>query len=321
MYRPTKKIHQTEKHGTLGEGFSRFTQQKRIENVSYKTQEIYENAWKFFGPHLQTFGEQTGSDEDFDAPANRKAWEKRIVKLIMDAIDARQSGERPVSPISVNVYLRVVNTFLKWLKDEDEYLQFAWKVKELETAKGDRREIFPDEDVTALQKYKPVSFNQHRAWTIAMLMLDCGIRIEEALSLTVADIDYDSDVLKVIGKGNKARAVPISLSKALLNKYVSKHMPKAAKFVFGTASGKMMSQRNALRDIHVVQRKAKITPLSWHSFRHTFASGFLRRGGKIDKLQRILGHADLRTTAIYLHLGNEYLTDDHEMHSSLTPMG
>ncbi len=39
------------------------------------------------------------------------------------------------------------------------------------------------------------------------------------------------------------------------------------------------------------------------------------------KLQRIMGHADIRTTMIYLHLANEYITDDHEMHSSLTPMG
>jgi integrase/recombinase XerD len=299
---------------------ARFEQQKRIENVSYKTQEVYENAWKFFGPRLQTFGQQTGTDADFDQAASRKAWEKRIVSLIMTAIDERQSGARPVSPITINVYLRAINTFLRWLRVEDEYLQFPWKVKELEVPKGDRREIFSDDDIERLQKYKPTSFSQTRAWTIAMLMLDCGIRIEEALSLTVADIDYDGDILRIVGKGNKARAVPISLIKPVLNRYITKHMPERAAYVFGTTSGKMMSQRNALRDIGVVQRAAKMTLHSWHSFRHSFASGYLRRGGKIDKLQRILGHADLRTTSIYLHLGNEYLTDDHEMHSSLTPI-
>ena len=238
----------------------------------------------------------------------------------MTAIDERQSGPRPVSPITINLYLRVVNTFLRWLRVEDEYLQFPWKVKELEVPTGDRREIFSDDDVLALQKYKPASFSQTRAWTIAMLMLDCGIRIEEALSLTVADIDYDSDILRIVGKGNKQRHVPISLSKPILNKFITKHMPSKAKYVFGTASGRMMSQRNALRDLAVAQRAAKMTPHSWHSFRHTFASGYLRRGGTVDRLQRILGHADLRTTSIYLHLGNEYLTDEHEAHSSLTPI-
>jgi site-specific recombinase XerD len=320
MYRPNKKIHLLEKHGVLGEAFTRFAQMKRIENVSFKTQEIYENSWKFFGPHLEKFGTMTGDETDFETPANRKAWEKRIVNLIMTAIDERQSGEKPVSPITVNVYLRVINTFLRWLNKEDEYLQFAWKVKELETPKGDRREIFSDDDVAALQKYKPTSFSQLRAWTIAMLMLDSGIRIEEALGLAVADIDYDSDILRIVGKGDKARAVPISLIKPILYRWVSKHMPPTAKFVFGTASGKMLSQRNALRDLAVVMSKAKMTPHSWHSFRHTFATGYLRRDGKIDKLQRIMGHADIRTTMIYLHMANEYLTDDHEMHSSLTPI-
>src|ERR1022692_2520630 len=118
-HRPNKKIVLTQKAGVLGEAFTRFAQQKRIENISHKTQEVYENAWKFFGPHLQTFGQMTGTEDDFDQPASRKAWEKRIVSLIMTAIDERQSGERPVSPITVNVYLRVINTFLRCLRVED----------------------------------------------------------------------------------------------------------------------------------------------------------------------------------------------------------
>jgi integrase/recombinase XerD len=319
-YRPAKKIHLIKKNGVLGEAFSRFEQDKRIQNVSHKTQEVYENTWKFFGRHLETFGEQTGTDLDFEAPSNRKAWEKRIVNLCMTAIDDRQRGERPVSPITVNVYLRVINTFLKWLKVEDEFLKFDWKIKPLEVPTGDRREIFTDEDVEALQKFKPTSFNQTRAWTISMLMLDSGVRIEEALSLTVPDIDYDGDIIRIVGKGNKSRPVPISIIKPILNRYVSKHMPKTAKYVFGTRSGRMMLQRNALRDLRVVQRKAKMTPLSWHSYRHTFGTGYLRRGGKIDKLQRIMGHADIRTTQIYLHMAKEYITEDHETYSSLMPM-
>lgn len=126
-YRPTKKIHLLKKCGILCEAFLRFQGEKRIKHVSYKTLEVYENAWKFFGSHLETFGQMTSTDADFDGPANRRQWEKRIVHLIHTAIAERQESENPVSPLTVNVYLRVINTFLKWPKDEDETLNNEWK--------------------------------------------------------------------------------------------------------------------------------------------------------------------------------------------------
>jgi integrase/recombinase XerD len=319
-YRPAKKIHLSQKHGILGEAFTRFEGDKRIKKVSHRTIELYEYAWKFFAAHLEPFGQMTGDeDTDFESPT-RKQWEKRIVTRINAAILERDESDDPVSPVTVNTYLRVINTFLKWLKDEDESLKFKWKVASLEVPTGQRREIFTDEEVSKLLKFKPKSFNQTRAWTIAMVMLDCGIRIEEALTLTIQDIDWDGDLLTIIGKGNKLRRVPIAASKSILHRFVSKHMPQTAKYIFGTRTGKIMSQRNSLRDIGVVQRKSGVRDLSWHCYRHTFATGYLRRGGRIDKLQRILGHADIKTTMVYLHMEPSYVTEDHENFSSLTPM-
>ena len=91
-------------------------------------------------------------------------------------------------------------------------------------------------------------------------------------------------------------------------------------YVFGTHTGKQMIQENASRDLRVVKRKCGVRPLSFHSFRHTFATGFLRRGGNIYKLQQIMGHADLKTTAVYLHLAAEYVTEGHDAFTSLTPI-
>jgi integrase/recombinase XerD len=317
MYRPNKVVELAPKSGELGKAFLRFEKDRRVHKVSYKTLQLYENAWKFFGPKLQTWGEMTGTDSDFEKPATRKLAEKQIPALVMDAIEERQAGPDPLKAASLNMYIVVANTFLKWLKNVDELLQFDHKIEAVEDEKGNRRKIFSDADVAKLMRYKPGSFSQKRAWTIAMLMLDCGCRIEEALTLTKEDIDLDNDLVTLIGKGNKLRRVPITQVGVHLSRWINKQMPSTAKYIFGTATGTMLTQENASRDVRVVQRKAGMAPLSWHSYRHTFATIYLRNG-KIDKLQRILGHSDLRTTAVYLHMDDSYVTDDHENVSPLS---
>ena len=139
---------------------------------------------------------------------------------------------------------------------------------------GDRREFFRDDEILRLQNYRPKSFNQTRAWTIAMCMLDTGVRIDE-VTLVLDDVDMHSEVITILGKGNKRRVVPMStMFRQLLFRYTQKTAPGFT-YVFGTSRGTKTSQRNALRDIGVVERKAGIRELSWHSFRHTFATGFL----------------------------------------------
>jgi integrase len=153
-------------------------------------------------------------------------------------------------------------------------------------------------------------------------MLGNGMRIDEALSLTKPDINFHDDMIRIEhGKGNKTRHVPIPLAlKPLLHRYIDKTMPPTAKYVFGTANGTPLSQRNALRDIGVVLRKAKVRQLSWHCFRHTFATGYLMRGGPIHKLQKFLGHARMETTLVYLHMAESHYMQDHDDYSSLTPL-
>jgi len=182
---------------SLGDRFERFKRYKMIQRVAKKTLEVYDNTWKFFGPGMESVDLSMKmalrDEEEFptnlepcaQATAKRllKEEEKQIVDAIKQTIRDRQTGDRPVSPVTVNVYLRVVNTFLRWLKIEDEYLDFDWRVKSLEVPTGERRQMFTDDEISALIKFRPKSFNQTRAWSIAMVMLDTGIRIDEALSL------------------------------------------------------------------------------------------------------------------------------------------
>jgi integrase/recombinase XerD len=274
----------------LGFQFERFKQDKMIQRVAKKTLEVYDNAWKFFGPSLEKLDLSMlmayRDEEEFPtnlAPGAQvtakrflKYEEQRIVDAIKSTIRERQIGSRPVSPVTINVYLRVMNTLLRWLKHEAQFLTYDWRVKPLEEPKGERRQIFTEDEVQRLIRFRPKSFNQTRAWTIAMTMLDTGIRIDEALSLEERHVTFDSDIIFVEdGKGEKSRYVPVSeILRPILYRYITRTKPKNTALVFGTHKDTKMSQRNALRDIHVVERAADVRPLSWHCYRHTMATGY-----------------------------------------------
>lgn len=286
-----------------------------VKNVSPKTLELYEMAWKFFGPQLDTVKLDTKGKK---GDARQKA-ERVLVDAMQISRAMAKLKKRKITANSINIYGRVMCSFLNFLTAEG-IISNKFTLKPLEEVTGQRREFFGDTEVTAIQSFRPKSFNQTRAHTIALCMLDCGLRIDEALSLTPDRIDTHSEILKILGKGKKKRIVPMSsMFRLILYRYTQKTAPDFP-FVFGTSKGTKMSQRNALRDIKVVLRKAGVRELSWHCFRHTFATGFLRRGGGIHKLQRLLGHEDLKTTEVYLHLVDDYFTEGHDEVSSLKPI-
>jgi site-specific recombinase XerD len=306
-----------EKKGEWGIRFSRFeTSQRAQKRLSENTVSIYENAWKFLAPAFEP-----DNDPYQAVPTSVKEKERMIVERIEAIILERMDGKKPLSASSINIYTRVANTFLKWLHEYDDVLKYRWTIKKQSVETGATRDIFTEDEITKLRLYKPTSLNQKRTWTMAMMMLDDGMRIAEALSLTLPAINFDNDMIYISnGKGKKSRYVEITPAlKPILFRYVDKIMPKTSKFIFGTLKGTKLTSRNALRDISVVLNKAKVRVLSWHCFRHTYATGYLVRGGRIEKLQKILGHSKIETTQIYLHMAQTYYTQNNADFSSLTP--
>ena len=140
---------------------------------------------------------------------------------------------RKITATSINIYGRVMCTFLNFLKTEGIF-ENVFKLEPIEEASGLKREWFRDDEVIALQNYRPKTFNQTRAWTIAMFMLDSGVRIDEALDMMPGDIDMYSEVIRVRGKGDKTRQVPMSsMFRQILYRYMHKTAPDYP-YVFGT---------------------------------------------------------------------------------------
>ena len=137
----------------------------------------------------------------------------------------------------------------------------------------------------------------------------------------VQNVDLDNLVLRVNRKGSRQRLVPISMEgRKHLFRWLQTYGRGRGRWVFTVTSGGRMNHRNLYRDVVTLCQKigvlARVHP---HAFRHCFAVSYIRRGGDIYRLSRILGHASLSTTQIYLRsMGIEHLQEGHERFSPLS---
>ena len=269
-----------------------FTQERKyLKNVTPRTLTWYRHSFKAFE----------------GAIGNKAEIVERIAKM----------RERGINPISVNTYLRCINAYLRWL--HIEHGQPLIKIPRLKEEQTVLATLTPDH-VKRLIQFSPKGRNLKRAHTLTLLVLDTGLRFAEALSLTWDRVDLDNLVLKVLGKGGKHRVVPLSLEcrKVL---YRWKQQQRGTDLLFPTRSGIQSSQRNVGRDVRLLGQRLGITGVRFspHTFRHSFAVGYLRAGGNVLYLQRILGHSSLEMTNRYTRsLGIDDLSAVHSKLSLLS---
>jgi integrase/recombinase XerD len=172
--------------------------------------------------------------------------------------------------------------------------------------------------VAALAAYRPRSLTGKRAHAAACLILDCGARLAEVLQLRASDLLLEDLLVRIHGKGGKERFVPISPGlRRILWSWIKGKRPD--EFVLATQGGPPLSARNGLRDLHIIFRHLGIegSRLAWHALRHTFAVNYIRAGGDVFRLQRILGHSTLEMTRHYVNLQTEDLQAVHQRFSVL----
>lgn len=160
---------------------------------------------------------------------------------------------------------------------------------------------------------------QLRDKAIFELLYSAGLRISEAVELKVIDVDLKNKFLKVLGKGNKERIVPIGdEAKRLIEKYLNDSRPiilgnRISEYLFISKKGGMLNRRSVWRLLKgyakMVDVRKNITP---HTLRHSFATHLLERGADLRAVQELLGHVDISTTQIYTHLARKQLQEIHK---------
>lgn len=152
-----------------------------------------------------------------------------------------------------------------------------------------------------------------------MTLYATGLRVSELCGLRLADVQLDAGFVSTVGKGRKARLVPLGgRAVALLRAYVPEralHDRKQSPYLFLSSRGSKMSRQAFWKLITGYAIKAGITqPLSPHTLRHAFATHLLDGGAELRAVQAMLGHADIGTTQIYTHVSRKRLAEVMKKH-------
>ena len=256
-------------------------------------------------------------------------WYRQSFHAFEGAMDGKAAiGERiirlrnaGVSAVSVNTYLRTLNAFFRWAHAEGHVAELL-RVAKLKEEQKVIATLVP-EQIRRLIEFKPKRKSEQRLHTLACLLLDSGLRIDEALSLRSEDVDLDNFLLRVHGKGGKDRVIPISVEMRKLMWRWLKTQRGDGGLIFPTRTGTKLNYRNTLDDFKRLGKHLKITGVrfSFHTLRHTFAVNYIRNGGDVFRLQRVLGHSTLEMTRRYVNLQTSDLQAVHSKLSLLSGRG
>ncbi|NVJ88379.1 MAG: site-specific tyrosine recombinase XerD [Flavobacteriaceae bacterium] len=190
----------------------------------------------------------------------------------------------------------------------------------IETPKIGRKlpDTLSENEINSLIQAIDLSHPQgERNRTILEVMYSCGLRVSELVTLKISDLFFEEGFIRVLGKGNKERFVPIHYqAQKYITTYINEirnHIKPLKGFndtLFLNRRGKSLSRqmiftilKNLASDIGL---KKKISP---HTLRHSFATHLLKNGADLRAIQQMLGHESITTTEVYVHLDKTYLKE------------
>ncbi|MEE8426720.1 MAG: site-specific tyrosine recombinase XerD [Woeseiaceae bacterium] len=161
----------------------------------------------------------------------------------------------------------------------------------------------------------------HRDRAMLEVLYATGLRVTELINLKQSQINFNQGVLRIIGKGDRERLIPLGeeaqrwLKNFIDGPRMEILLERQTDYLFPTRRGDRMTRQAFW---HIIKRYAKKSgirkKMSPHSLRHAFATHLLNRGADLRVVQLLLGHSDLSTTQIYTHVARERLKDLHGEH-------
>lgn len=227
-------------------------------------------------------------------------------------------GERSIARI-----LSGVRSFYKFLVLDGYLEQDPTELLESPKIGKHLPEVLSVEEIDAIEGIIDVSTPEGQRDRAAIEVLySCGLRVSELCNLLLSDLYLDEGFLRVTGKGNKQRLVPISerAIRELKSWFAFRNSinikPGEEDYVFISAARKKhLSRITVFHNIKVYAEQAGIQKIiSPHTFRHSFATHLLEGGANLRAIQTMLGHESISTTEIYTHIDRRFLRDQILQH-------
>ena len=250
---------------------------------------------------------------EFDAEPNIEEIEAEDIRPFLGWLHDQGKGKN-----SLRLKISAIKSFFKF-NYKKEYIK-SNPAAAISTPKLEKKLpsfLRKNEVEELIEKFDPMKMIGSRNIALIELIYSSGLRISEALTLKVKQINFQSKQIKVLGKGNKARIIPVG-EKALnaLKNYLIlrkdlgiNQLPN----LFITSNGKALDQSGAYRMINSAMKGITESPQkSPHTLRHSFATHLMDNGADINSVSEMLGHSSLSTTQIYTHMSVERLKEQYK---------
>lgn len=282
-----------------------FLQEKSYEGLANRTLESYRQNLKYFKKFLES------------------AYQSQYTDMVIDTDLFKQyvyhmQNDKEYNPFTINIRLRTLKTYLKWLYDE-KYISanINLKIKKVKVPQDFTVPLDVMDIKKLLQGCDTSTYAGFREYCVIVLILDCGIRIHELCALKFPDVDLRQGLIKVEAvttKTRNSRYLPISVKTCkLIKQLIDISQEGEGDYVFQSTYGGAIKPANISLSLNRIREKTGIKKVCTpYTLRHTFATNSVKLGMDIFTLQRIMGHQTLLTTRKYIQLETEDLKKKHD---------
>jgi len=317
---------------TLDLAFDVFYSAKRAEGVRDRTLADYKSYWRYFREWLSEAHPEIEEVALMTAAIVREYIEYMSFAHTRYGSDKyRKKDDRKLSPVTVKSRLRALQTMCAFW--EAEGLVEANPTEKIKPPRMDTEEktVFTDEQIAALLDAPDTdTYVGFRNRTLMILLADSGLRINEALRLRTQHLDFAARCIRLPGemnKNRKPRIIPLSAAviRELMRLIEETQAFFNTDYVFVAVYGDPLKADHFRKQLRKYAEAAGIdtnkTQVSPHRFRDYFITNYLLNGGDLFTCQRIVAHADVKTTQGYVKLNEEKLRDSHAHYSPLARLG
>jgi len=214
--------------------------------------------------------------------------------------------------------ISTLRSFYKFLLIEKKINKNPMEWIEIPKIKKSLPKTLSFEEINKLLDIKLNDKYSYRNKAMLELMYSSGLRVSELVNVKIHDIDSESCIIRVMGKGSKERIVPLGdYAIKYIDIYLKEYRNKLIKkeyndYLFLNNHGKKMTRQGFFKIIKNLAKQQKIkVEFSPHTLRHSFATHLLDGGADLRSIQEMLGHSDISTTQIYTHVSKELLKENY----------